>query len=380
MTPGVQVFVYPEELRFTSPEALAAQVSELGCDAVSMALSYHRARRVFPRHRHVSNLAESTAYFAPDASRYGELAPLGVADPALQDAVLRFRDTCATVGIRFRAWLVGLHHERLAAQSPEAAAQGLDGSPLGHSLCPSAPEAIEYVAALAANVAARFGPETVDLEAWLYPAWEPSYTLTLALERLHWRAQLLATQCFCEHCRRLLGPRADELEHRVRRAAGPPFAAPGDEADDDDEAIAELVSARAMGAARLVSAVAPAVHREGAELRVFGSGDPEQARLQGLSRIAVEEADSVLVGCARLSGAELSERFAGLSELVGPRCPTVSTNWTPERTPAAMADDVTRLVAAGADGLALYNLSLASEAGLDAFRAAAGAFHAAVAG
>ncbi len=378
MIPGVQVFVYPEELRFVSPEALAAQVSDLGCDAVSMALSYHRARRVFPRHHHVSNLAANTTYFAPDERRYGKLMPATTADAALQDAVLRFREACASAGIGFRAWLVGLHHEGLAAQHPEAAAYGLDGSPLGHSLCPSAPETIEYVAALAADVAARFTPETIDLEAWLYPAWEPSYTLTLALDPLDWRAQLLATQCFCEHCHRLLGPGADELQHRARRAAGAPFARAGDD-NDGDEVIMELASVRSLGAARLVSAVAPAVHREGVELRVLGSGDPEQARLQGLSPAAVEEADSVLVGCARLSGAELSDRFTGLSELVGPRRPTVSTNWTPDRTPAGMADDVTRLVAAGALGLALYNLSLVPEAGLDAFRAAAGAFHAAVA-
>jgi hypothetical protein len=42
-----------------------------------------------------------------------------------------------------------------------------------------------------------------------------------------------------------------------------------------------------------------------------------------------------------------------------------------------MAADVTRLAAAGAEGLALYNLSLVPEAGLDAFRAAASAFRAA---
>jgi hypothetical protein len=43
-----------------------------------------------------------------------------------------------------------------------------------------------------------------------------------------------------------------------------------------------------------------------------------------------------------------------------------------------MAADVTRLAAAGADGLALYNLSLVPDEGLTAFRAAADAFRAAV--
>lgn len=378
MSQGVQVFVYPEELRFVSPDALAAQVAELGCDAVSMAIVYHRARRVFPRHHHVSVLRGSTVYFAPDPRRYGELLPDANADPDLREAVLRFREACRDAGIAFRAWVVALHHEGLATRNPGAAAHGLDGSPLGHSLCPSAPGAVEYVAALAGDVAARFEPETVDLEAWAYPAWEPSYTLTLALQPLGPRAELLATQCFCEHCSRLIGTGAEELEQLARRSAGAPFSAPGDDAVDGGDVIHELAGARATGAARLVAAVAGSVHAEGVELRVFGSGAPAQARLQGLAPAAVEHADSVLLGCARLAGNELHERFAGLRELIGPRTPTVSTNWTPERTPAALADDVRRLVAAGAGGLALYNLSLVTTAGLDAFRAATAAFHAAV--
>ena len=263
------------------------------------------------------------------------------ADPALQDAVLRFREACGTAGIGFRAWLVGLHHEGLAARNPEAAAHGLDGSPLGHSLCPSAPEAIEYVAALAADVAARFAPETIDLEAWLYPAWEPSYTLTLALEPLDWRGPAPRHAVLL----RALPPAARPAGRGARssapaRAAGAPFAARrrrgGRRRGDHGARGCESPGRRPSR----LRGVAAAVHREGVELRVFGSGDPEQARLQGLSPAAVEDADSVLVGCARLSGAELSERFTGLSELVGPRRPTVSTNWTPDRTPAAMADDV----------------------------------------
>ncbi len=43
MNAGVQVFVYPEELDHMAPDALAAQVLELGCDAVSVSVAYHRA-------------------------------------------------------------------------------------------------------------------------------------------------------------------------------------------------------------------------------------------------------------------------------------------------------------------------------------------------
>jgi len=363
---GVQVFLYPEELEHVEPAALAAQVLELGCDAVSVAVSYHRGRRVFPRHRRVSVLTRSTLYVEPERDRYGSLVPEGTRTESL----LRFREACEQAGVRFRAWVVGLHNDGLAAAHPDAAARLLDGSPAGHSLCPSAPEAVEYVSALAGDVAAQLGPEYVDLEAALYPAWEPAYTLTLALEPLSERARLLGAQCFCVSCRALLGSAA---EARACAAAGPPFA----DAEAGAEGVtAELTAGRAVGVARLVEAAATAVNAAGSRLRVFASGSPEQAALQGVSPASVAAADALLFGCGPLAGDELLERFAGLRELAG-RTGTVSTNWTPDRT--ELAADVERLAAAGAEGLALYNLSLVPEAGLDAFRAAADAFRAGVA-
>lgn len=360
MNAGVQVFVYPEELEHTGPGELAAQVLELGCDAVSVAVVYHRGRRVFPRHRRISSLGRTTLYVAPDRSRYGSLVPEG----ARFEPLLRFRDACDRVGLRFRAWVVGLHNDELAAAHPESASRFLDGSMAGYSLCPSAPETVEYVAALAGDVAAQLGPEAVDLEAGFYPAWDPAYTLTLALEPLSERARLLGSQCFCESCRPLFGQDAEEHAHA---AAGPPFS----DSAPAGSIPAELAAGRAAGAAHLVDAVAAAVQAEGSLLRVFASGHPVQAALQGVSPRSVQAADALLFGCGPLAGDELQERFEGLRALTG-RSGTVSTNWTPDRT--ALVADVQRLVAAGAEGLALYNLSLVPEAGLEAFRAAAHAF------
>jgi hypothetical protein len=363
VSPGVQVFVYPEELEHVSADALAAQVLEIGCDAVSISVVYHRARRVFPRHRRVSVLARNRVYIAPDLDRYGTIRPTGTAMPSL----LRFREACDRHGVRFRAWVVALHDEQLALDHPAFASQLLDGSPSGHGLCPSAPEVVEYVAALAADVAAQLGPETIDLEAAFYPAWEPSYTLTLALEPVSERARLLGAQCFCTSCSAVA-----HLAERTRAAAGPPFG----EGREDDGVVAELARFRAAGASRLVAAVADAVHRQGSLLRVFASGAPQQARLQGVSEQALAPADALLFGCGPLQGDELQTRFAGLRGLAG-RTGTASMNWTPERSARALAADARQLAASGAEGLALYNLSLVPDAGLDAFRAAAAAFRAA---
>ena len=373
MTQGVSVFCYPEELEHVSPAKLAEQLLRIA-DGVSLAVVYHRARRILPRHHAVSVLAGSGVYFEPDRARYGALVPRRTAAPKLAEQVLRFREACDTAGLRFRAWVVALHHDRLAAERPGAASLLLDGSPAGHGLCPSSVETIEFAASLASDVAARLGPEAVDLEAAWYPAWEPSYTLTLSLEPLGERARLLGSQCFCTSCRTLLGPRAASLEARARAAAGPPF---GDEASGDDQIAGELSAMRATGAARLVEAVAGAVHGQGARLRLFASGAPGQAALQGVSEPASAAADDLLFGCGPLAGDELTARFTALSACAG-RTGAASLNWTPERSPAAFAADVERVVTAGADGLALYNLSLVPDAGLEAFRAASLAYRAAV--
>ena len=370
MSRGAQVFVYPEELEHVSPEALAAQVRELGCDGVSMALSYHRGRRVFPRHGRVSNLGARTLYVEPDASRYETIGPPPTVARSLVEPVRRFRAACAHEGIAFRAWVVALHDEHLVGEHPDAASRLLDGSPAGHSLCPSAPETVAFAAALAGDVAASIEPDAVDLEAGLYPAWDPAYTLTLALDPLEEPARLLGAQCFCASCRTLLGGAADELEARTRSAAGPPFS---EHAGLDASLSAELAAARARGAARLVEAVADAVHAAGSSLRVFVSGAAAQAELQGASPVSLAAADALLFGCGPLRGDELAGRFDALRALAG-RSGTVSTNWSPERTPEAYAADAGALAAAGAEGIALYNLSLVPAEGLQAFAAAAAAF------
>jgi hypothetical protein len=371
--PGIQIFVYPEELESVEPDALADQILGLGADAVSMALTYHRARRVLPRHGRVSLSPGGAVSFTPDPARYAELVPVATAPGELCRSVLAFRESCRAAGLRFRAWLVALHSEPLALAHPGLAARTVDGASTGFSLCPSADAVVEYVAALVGDVCAQLEPESVDLEAALYPAWDPSYTLTLALEPLSDQARLYAGQCFCASCRELLGAECDELEGRTRRAAGPPFGAPG----DADLTIGdELAAARAVGVTRLLETVADAAHRAGSTLCATASGPAEYVRLRGLAPTSAEAADRILFGHGTLGGRDLDERLRELRPLAGDREVTVSLNWAPERAPATFAADAERAAAGGARGLALYNLSLVPEEGLESLRAAVSAFRA----
>jgi hypothetical protein len=354
----VQLFVYPEELIGTEPDELAARVRELGCDAVALALVYHRARRVLPRQRRVDVLRQTTAYFQPSSSQYGALRP-SPADDRLCARVRELRASCEEFGIGFRAWIVALHDERLAAEDPAAAAQMLDGTPNGIGLCPSAPAAVEYVTALVRDVCDQLRPESIELEAALYPAWEPSYTLTLALEPPSPDVTRITMQCFCRSCSDVLGADSDELRrHTVECGAIPP----------------ELAALRAVGIRRLLEPVAEAAHAGGATLRVSASGPPEQAAGQGLAAESVAVADRLLVGCGPLAGAELETRFDALRALAGGRTAAPSLNWTSERQDGALARDARAVGRLGADGLALYNLTLVPEHGLADLAAAATAF------
>jgi hypothetical protein len=368
MERGVQVYAYPEELDRVEPAALAEQVLELGCDTVSLALAYHRARRVLPRQGRVSISPGGAISFTPSPARYGLLVPSPTAPERLRGAVERFREAAREAGLRFHAWLVALHSEPLALAHPELAGQTVDGSSTGFALCPSNAEAVEYVAALVGDVCDRLEPDGVDLEAALYPAWDPAYTLTLSLDELSEPARLFGAQCFCPACRRLPG-----LEHAAdgaRAAAGPPFGE-----GERDQGLADLLAAaRAAPVERLLAAAASEAGAAGASLCVTASGPAAALRLRGLSPASVSAADGVLFGCSTLTGVLLDERLAELAPLAGDRPFVASVNWAPLRTPAALAEDALRVAAAGARRLSLYNLSLVPEAGLEAFRAAAGAF------
>ena len=107
---------------------------------------------------------------------------------------------------------------------------------------------------------------------------------------------------------------------------------------------------------------------------MFVSGPPEQAALRGRAGVGRRRRRAPLRLRAACGRAALAASPACARSPA--RSGTVSTNWTPERT--ELEADVGRLAAAGAEGLALYNLSLVPAAGLEAFRAAAHAFRGAV--
>ena len=336
MNGGVQVFLYPEELDHTAPDELAAQVLELGCD-VSVSVAYHRARRVpGTRPRQRADAEHDLHRARPEPLR------LTRAGRRPLEALLRFREACDRAGVRFRAWVVGLHNDDARGRSPRSG-----GAPAGRLArwaqpAPRLPRPWSTWPRSQAT-SPRSSAQRRSTSRPASTRREAAYTLTLSLEPLSERARLLGAQCFCESCRALLG---GDAEARARAAAGPPFG------EGTDAVLAELAAMRATSAARLLAAAA-SVHEGGSSSACSSPARPSRRRCR-VAPVSVAAADALLFGCGPLAGEQRSARFAGLRALAG-RSGTVSTNWTPERT--ELEADVGRLAAAGAEGLALQPLA-----------------------
>jgi hypothetical protein len=357
----VQVFCYPEDAVLTGPGPLCELAARIGAGAIAVAVRYHPARRWFARHGVVRHSPPGITYFHP-SERYGRLRPLTIAGEEEIAAVRALREEARRHGLAFHAWTVMLHDDPVVAAHPDLAARTLDGTPTIHGLCPSSPDVVEYAAALTGDVCERFQPDVIELESALYPAWDPSYVISLELAPLTGTARALAGQCFCPACARLmgeLGHDADDLRRRALAAGG----------------VDVLRDIRVRGAKRVVDATAEAAREHGTKVRPLVFEDPEMAALQGAGPAAFEAADAVGVGCGPLTGAELTERFHGLAALAGDHRLLASLNWGPGRTGERFAADVRTVMEAGASDIALYNLSLVPERAVADLTAAA---HAAV--
>jgi hypothetical protein len=374
-----RVYLYPEDIAFTGARPLAGLVADLGFEGVSVALTYHRARRVFARAGRVATLLGGGLAFTPDRRTYGEVRPVGDPGSTYDAALEEFRSACAERGIAFGAWLVALSIDDLVRAHPGLAARTADGGLHGGGLCPSHPEVVRYVADLVGDVSRRFAPDLVDLEAALYPAWEPAFTLTLALGGLPAEAAALAAQCLCHACLEIAGSQglaAGALAARVREAAITGLASAGVSTDvasgtRHDALAGDLVRLRSAGAAAMLEPAAEAARAAGAPLRVLGFGGRRQLEMQGFTSAGLAAAPAAGVGYGALAGAELEARRAEVARLLAGRPTAAGVNWAPGRDPESMAADVGRLLTAGTQAVSVYNLSLVPEHALATLRSAA---------
>jgi hypothetical protein len=320
----------------------------------------------------VSSLLGGGLAFTPGAG-YGRVRPGGDVDPQVLRAVQEFREACADRGIGFGAWVVALQVDDLVRGHRELASRSTDGDLLGSGLCPSRPDSVQYVAALVADVCRQFDPDVVDLEAALYPGWEPAYTTTISLVEVTPALGLLLAQCFCPSCTAVaasIGLDATELGRRVEGAAAAALADDADPLAMSAEDRRALLDLRAAGAALMVSAVCDAATdatgRAASATRVLGFGDAESLAYQGFTAEALAAADAVGVGFGTLQGVALRDRAHAVDELLEGRPRGASVNWSPGRDVETWARDIRELASRGVESLSFYNFGLVPSRALPA--------------
>jgi hypothetical protein len=357
-----QAYLYAEELLDRPASEVARHARELGLDGVSVALTYHRARRILPRaKRRISWAPSGAVYFHPTRERYRALWPGPATDDRLANATLELRAACDREGVGFRAWLVVLHHEGLARSSRHLAATTADGTPTEHSLCPSSAEARTYAQDLVADVCARYSPDAVDAEALIYPAWEPAYAPTIALGHTTPAMASYMAQCVCGACARLARELDLDLE-ALGSSARAAFDAGVESADD--EVRTALRSLRAAGVRRMREGVIEVASRFGAQLRVMAYGLAETIELQGATAEADLGSGASTIGVGSATGDDLIAAYRQFRALVGGGRVHVGITWSPQMTGPGLRTDLRRLMDDGAAGFSFYNLTLVPEDGL----------------
>jgi aldehyde dehydrogenase (NAD+) len=316
-----QVWMYPEEFEWSRPEVVAQRIADFGFDAVSIAVTYHLARRVFPRYRVVSSSPPGAVSFEPELRRYGTLKPRRTASPSLVRSLHAFRSACDTHGLRFRAWTVVALNERLAVKHPDVAAQTADGSSRGDWLCLSQPAVVDYARALVDDICAQFTPDAVDLEGVLYPSWESSTLPTIALTELSQHSRELTAQCFCRACADTFdeaGVDINGARQESRRIAASPSDA-GLASEDTEAVTRALVRARSHGVARLVDALVPGARSKGVDVNVLAFPGSSGLGLQGLGTGSIRSADRVTFGLGTLRASDLAGAFRRSAAVVRDR-------------------------------------------------------------
>jgi hypothetical protein len=216
----VSAYLYPWDV--DDDPAAADRIAGLGLDEVVLAAAYHAVRAVTPFHpRHRIVTRDAAVYYRTDPARWrGAALRPAEADP--RGSFERAAARLIAAGLRVSAWAVLAHGCGVGAGNPSWHVRNAYGDGYPWALCIGSPEVRDYVAALAAEVAALGGAGAVELEAcgW-YGIDHGSVHDKTAGAAVGPGAEWLLSVCFCAACVEAYwqaGADPEELRAAVRAA------------------------------------------------------------------------------------------------------------------------------------------------------------------
>ena len=140
--------------------------------------------------------------FAADPARYDmtRCKPQVSAWARDRDAFRAVADGCRDRGLEFRALFSAAHAPHVARKHPEFSSKNAFGQESAEHLCPLNPDVRSYLAALAAEVVARYAPDEL-LVCDVSPCWpEARRASGMGDAPLDAASRDLLSICFCESC------------------------------------------------------------------------------------------------------------------------------------------------------------------------------------
>jgi hypothetical protein len=382
------LYAFAEDLRAEGTGPVLDRVLGYGCDGLTVAAAYHRARDVTPHGPPRVTLRRDGVHFVPPPDLFRGLRLLPPVQPGADDGLLaNLRRLTAQRGARLHGWTVFLHNTTLGLAHPEVTQQNCFGDRAAPAdLCPSHPDVRAYAAALARSVA-RQGVDTVVAESLHFGFFRHGYHHDRCFAELGPVEEFLLGLCFCAHC--LARAQAAGADGEAARAAaarivggtldgGAPLAgelSAGGLAACAGEELACYVRARTGTVTTLAASVAQSVADEGARLvfldvtgaiKGYADGLPDGApACADAWRIGVDPAAAgaaaggyAMLGYAR-DASRLAADVAAYRSAVGGACELrVTLRPGPPDTPSA-SNLVAKLdAAAAADAVDFYNYGM----------------------
>lgn len=342
----------------------------LGLDHVVLAAAYHATRALTPRHpAHRIVTVENTALYYPiERWRWGgsKLSPPpGPSSFPTAAAALR------RAGVTVHAWAPVTHIEPWPGAPTDLSVVNVYGDRYPWALCPAQEPVQEYARRLAADLAGLPDISGLELEAagWfgLWHLHEHDKIQGVALEPATAR---LMDWCFCTACRREYaadGLDVDQVVRTVRTTLDAAYAVPGQSgpAPADAEVRAAVERTRLRVASRLREQMVESVRGRRSDLQVLLHADPDPGSSHSFTGMDVGATaplvDGLVVNCWQ--GMSRLEACAGART----KASLLAIDGFGGRV-AELADQVEAAGKAGASGVRLYHLGLASDADLAVVR------------
>ncbi len=197
------IFTFATDLHDEGVDSVLETVSERGgVGGITMAVSYHHGRDVFPHNpaRKIHFLEGGAVFFRPELSAYGGRIRPHVSKLAQEhDVLATVRAATERHSMELHAWTVFLHNTTLGTKHPECAVRNAFDDAYLTDLCPANPDVRRYAVSLAADVM-RYRPDTVLAESLHYHPLEHGFHHERYFVDLGASARFLLGLCFCQHC------------------------------------------------------------------------------------------------------------------------------------------------------------------------------------